>query len=123
MKLAGNIILILLMGTMSFSKNMIMLDYELNKDYIAANLCINKARPALKCHGKCQVMKKMAEEEQNIPGQQKAPQLLQEVLFSESLTFFSLPEFLQTPIEYRIRNEYSDYNKPLRSIFHPPSLA
>ncbi len=100
-----------------------MIDYELNKEYIAANLCINKSRPALKCHGKCQVMKKMAEEEQNIPGQQKAPQLLQEVLFSEKLPTFSISYCIENRTEYFIRNEYSVYNKHLSSIFHPPSIA
>ena len=27
--------------------------YEVNKDYIAKNLCINRNKPELKCCGKC----------------------------------------------------------------------
>ncbi len=46
-----------------------VIDYVVNYDYIAKVLCENKAKPELKCNGKCQLMKelaKAAEEEKPI---------------------------------------------------------
>ena len=44
-----------------------MLDYNLNKEYIAATLCENRAKPLSVCKGKCQLEKKLAEEEKQHP--------------------------------------------------------
>ncbi|MBX3241766.1 MAG: hypothetical protein KIT80_12335 [Chitinophagaceae bacterium] len=35
------------------------LQYQLNKSYVAANLCENRYRPQLQCEGKCLLMKKL----------------------------------------------------------------
>lgn len=35
-------------------------DYIINYDYISKVLCENKAKPELKCNGKCQLMKELA---------------------------------------------------------------
>jgi hypothetical protein len=56
-------ILMLLVLTQSFSKWFIVAGFQANRSYIAANLCENRARPKLKCGGRCQLMKKIAEEE------------------------------------------------------------
>jgi len=47
----------------TFSYLIIYADYEINKNYIAKNLCENKDRPELKCEGKCQLCKKMKTED------------------------------------------------------------
>jgi len=39
-------------------------EYVINYDYIAKVLCINKDKPELSCNGKCQLMKKL-EQQQN----------------------------------------------------------
>lgn len=39
---------------------LICLDYQVNKDAIAAVFCENRARPAMKCFGKCQLNKQLA---------------------------------------------------------------
>lgn len=36
-----------------------VIDYNLNYDYIAKILCINKDEPELKCNGKCQLAKEI----------------------------------------------------------------
>lgn len=56
--------LIFLMAFVSqtFSTPFMMLDYYANTSAYAKN-CINKARPKMHCNGKCQVMKKMKEQE------------------------------------------------------------
>ena len=35
------------------------IDYAINKDYIAKNLCENRAKPKLNCNGKCHLMKQL----------------------------------------------------------------
>lgn len=63
------ILLILLMAVQTFSKWCLILEYQVNKDFIAKNLCINRAKPASCCQGKCYLNKKMASDE----SQQQAP--------------------------------------------------
>jgi hypothetical protein len=45
-----------------FSKTFIVADYYVNTSSFAQN-CENKARPMMHCNGKCQMMKKLKEEE------------------------------------------------------------
>lgn len=46
----------------TFSKTFVVADYFLNTASYAKN-CENKARPAMHCNGKCQMMKKMKQQE------------------------------------------------------------
>jgi len=53
-----------------FSGQLIVLDYYANTTAFAKN-CINKARPKMHCNGKCQMMKKLQQQEnkdQQTPG-------------------------------------------------------
>lgn len=47
------------------------LNYELNKEYIKENLCINRDKPEMHCEGKCylqsQIQKEMQQQEQKEP--------------------------------------------------------
>ena len=65
MKGVAAVLLIMLLSIQTFSKWVWELDYRLNQTYIANNLCMNKAKPQLHCNGKCQLAKKLAEEENN----------------------------------------------------------
>jgi len=47
-----------------FNRSIIVLDYFANTASFAKN-CENKARPMLHCNGKCQMMKKLKEEEKS----------------------------------------------------------
>src|SRR5678815_4709774 len=57
-------ILMLLILTITFNKGIVWLSYKANQDLISKNLCVNKLKPRLHCNGKCQLMKKMAEDQQ-----------------------------------------------------------
>ena len=59
MKFIAAPILILLLVTQTFSKWVVVISFNLNRDYIAKNLCENRYRPVLKCNGNCVLMKKM----------------------------------------------------------------
>jgi len=41
----------------------VMLDFYINQEYIAANLCENRDKPAMHCNGKCHLSKKLKEED------------------------------------------------------------
>jgi hypothetical protein len=57
-------ILFLLIFTLQlFQKQCVLLDYYANQTAYARN-CINRSKPRMHCNGKCQVMKKMQQEEQ-----------------------------------------------------------
>jgi len=103
----------------SFSGQFIRLNYYLNTTTFAKN-CENKARPKLHCNGKCQMMKKMQQEEkkdQQGPGRRYENK--NEVLSSRS--FFCminknavLPHFI-----YFIKNSGPAIDLAI-SVFHPP---
>jgi len=69
MKYPVTILLILLIGFQTFSKWCVILEYQVNKEFIAKNLCVNRAKPSCCCQGKCYLNKKMAGDE----SQQQAP--------------------------------------------------
>ncbi|GGB21203.1 hypothetical protein [Puia dinghuensis] len=57
----ATIFLIGMLGT-CFSSYLIEWDYALNKRFIAANLCVNRGRPELKCEGRCYLCKRLHKE-------------------------------------------------------------
>jgi hypothetical protein len=60
------ILLLFLLNIPLFSKWSFVVYYQVNKSYIAKELCINKNRPMLHCDGKCFLAKKLkAEEKKN----------------------------------------------------------
>jgi len=45
-----------------FSKMLVVADFYAHRDYIARNLCINRLRTAVHCGGRCQLDKRILEE-------------------------------------------------------------
>lgn len=102
-----------------------VLDYIINYDYIANELCVNKAKPQMHCNGKCHLMKELAKaaEEGKTPSHKKSSHTEVEVLFCEILTEFSFKSsqilpFVKNETEYT--NMYSHLD-PV-SFFHPPTF-
>ena len=62
--------LIMVVGLQTFSKMLVILGYEINKDYISQTLCVNRSKPKCCCHEKCYLNKKLKQEEnqQGFPG-------------------------------------------------------
>ena len=52
------------MGFTQFHNAWVYFYYELNVEEITAELCENKDRPELACHGKCQLMKAIEQQEE-----------------------------------------------------------
>lgn len=68
----------------TFSKGFIIADYYANTAAYARN-CINKTRPKMNCNGKCQMMKKIQEEEKKEQeNAEKKDSARYEIIFSAS---------------------------------------
>jgi hypothetical protein len=103
------------------SRAFIVLEYQINKEYIAAVLCVNKSKPQLKCEGSCYLQKNLKKAEQ--PENQSAEKTFKAdltlfvqacftcnfTLFTEVITRFS--RYLMAPT--------ANY---LWLVFHPPLL-
>jgi hypothetical protein len=117
-KIAASILLMAFV-LQTFASPFIMIDYFVNTAAYAKN-CVNKTKPKTHCNGKCQMMKKIQEQENKDQqhSQRKAQNKLP-VLSSKS--FFCSVKIFSTVKE----NKYSIYNikftyKRASSVFHPP---
>lgn len=97
--------------------------YQVNKSYIASNLCENRDKPKMNCNGKCFLAKKLkaAEEKEKKATSEKLEKMPEITLFCPQSFFkldYSFIEQLQT------LHEFSYFERPYRSfltnIFHPP---
>ena len=46
----------------SFQNSLILVDYQINRDFYEIH-CVNKAKPELNCHGKCEMQKESSKNE------------------------------------------------------------
>jgi len=118
------IVLILLMAVQTFSKWCLILEYQVNKDFIAKNLCINRAKPSCCCQGKCYLNKKMAadESDQQAPskGGQKEETTLQ--LFEEK-NLLPQPIVMEVSIIHSTRYIDPSTQDHTLSQFEPPQQS
>ena len=116
-------ILLIAFAIQSFHMGGIVVDYYMNTAAYAKN-CENKAKPVLKCNGKCQMAKKILEEqkkEEQVPDR-KLDRKIQ--LIWCKANFASLT-FLKSVLS-RSETSFVVTPKPsphLDAIFHPPCLV
>ena len=104
-----------------------VLDYIVNYEYISKVLCENKAKPTLKCNGKCHLMKELAkasEDEKPIKSDKKdnSKQEIEILFFSESNNI-SFPHNIgrnKSNINTNYSNNYNYLNSVF--VFHPPTI-
>lgn len=114
------------MLSQTFSKWAVVLEYHLNKEFIAQKLCINKAKPKLNCGGKCQMMKKLAEEEKQDPSNttgNTSRLKLPELVCSNESNSLTIPSQALATSSYNEEPPFFMHEFPAFSIFHPPSLS
>ena len=112
---------ILLVLAQSFGKWAVVLQWELNRSFIAMELCENKAKPASKCGGKCQLAKHLEQEEKHNSQRTIEKFASTTLLFSEAVadTQVFLPEEL--PLLHTAYYGCAPYTAPTADIFHPPA--
>lgn len=113
-------LLLLAFFTSTFSRLFVVADYYVNTERYYKN-CENKARPQLKCNGKCQMAKKVQEEEKK---EQKNPgmkfDLKSEVCTIYASTILQPSPSIITEKEYSLIDIPSLKNGFGSRIFHPP---
>lgn len=123
MKLVSNIVLIVLVLHSQLYNSLVTINYEINIDYYAQELCENKDKPQLRCDGKCYFAKQL-ELEQDRQKETEPPTLL------PSLRLFPAPQIspmalLQAeilPDHYHIHNLELPENSFRDEIDHPPQV-
>ncbi|MES2006256.1 MAG: hypothetical protein V4450_17185 [Bacteroidota bacterium] len=117
-KIAATLLLLCFM-TQTFCRVAIVGSYYVNTTGYARN-CINKTKPQLHCNGKCQMMKKLKQEEKkDAQNPERGSNGRDQVLSSKS--HFASVQF----IKMISANFYPTYISPFfstrpRDIFHPP---
>lgn len=104
----------------SASKLIVIANYEWNKEYIAKNLCENKAKPKSTCNGKCHLKKQLQKEdkkEKEAPVSQKEKLDLQ--FFPTNFFDFLPPTVLKKEV-VSFSYIYSKSSKHISGVFHPP---
>lgn len=107
----------------TFSKAVIVFDYYANTSAFA-QACENKATPMMHCNGKCQMMKKLKEEEKK---DQQAPERRGE---NKNEVVSSASHFDSVLVwQNSVQTSFEFYYHPLSpqhsaaDIFHPPTIG
>lgn len=98
-----------------------VVDYVVNYDFIAIELCVNKATPELHCNGKCYLIKQLAKSSDTDSTNKKVVLSNYELLYFqeiEHITFTFFKSHFNTEVENSYTNNY--YHLSVKGIFHPP---
>ncbi len=105
-----------------FSRTFVIADYYTNTGKYAKN-CENKAKPKMNCNGKCQMMKKLQQEEKkDQENPERKGENKNEVTLS-SKSFFALIilplKCLKSKTQYPTQAKSNSIDRSF-DIFHPP---
>lgn len=99
-----------------------ILEYVVNYEHIAKELCENKNKPKSDCNGKCHLKKELAKASENDPPSQEKKSFSNEIfpLFLEDITSFIFKEFRTYSVKISpiYMNLYSHLDTVL--VFRPP---
>lgn len=110
-----------------FMAPLIFADYELRKDFITRNYCINKNRPEMNCDGKCYLAKQLEKAEQE-DQKQATSNFISKLLSFE--TVFKINDFVNFFLNKSFKTKDDSHFKVLEflslknvfSFFHPPQV-
>lgn len=114
------ITVILLQIAVKFS---IVVDYVMNKEYIAKTLCENKAKPMMHCNGKCHLKKQLEKQEKKEkPVSNAAKEKCELHYFSDiKIEIYLAPLFFVSK-DFHTTYKPSFSSKIALSVFHPPQV-
>ena len=113
------IILFIAIAGSSFNKIIVLLDFKLNENFIAASLCENRSMPASCCHGKCYLKKKLQKEEDGSKtGSGETRSKFEVNLFCEPCGELFLSQSIKSVFTASPATEIPAIL--LSSVFHPP---
>lgn len=121
MKAFFSYLLISLVLLQTFSREVLVVDFTLNRATITARFCVNKARPQLHCDGKCYFAKKLKQQEER---ESKSGGPLKEKLEMLPAAFTGWqpqPAGRVAPAARPYPTLVAGhYTAPLGAVFHPP---
>lgn len=106
-----------------FVSSFVVLDYKLNtRDY--TRNCENKTRPQMHCNGKCQMVKKMKEQQEKEEKRDNAKKEFASVLFVDTHAAFLLsPHSFESTLTHHAVYTFGSGANFFADIFHPPSFS
>jgi len=120
-RITGYLLIVALLSV-NFSSLFIFAGFELNKQYIATHLCVNRDKPWLHCNGKCYFMRKIKQEQEKEKNQdiQSQKNLFQEALFGQMAATKFYTQVLQ---EFRAPDRRVNLPIVNHPIYQPPRLG
>ena len=108
----------------SFGRELLVLHFAVNQASITARFCVNKARPRLRCNGKCYLAKQLRRAE-NGPAKAPAGTLAKAKFEAVAPSYLRLPApglaGSVAALRYAPAVACPDAAAPLQGIFHPPA--
>jgi len=121
LKSALTILLLVVMMLQSFSKVLIVLNYQANKNFIAEFLCVNRQKPQLHCEGHCFLKKELNKAEEAQKKSTHQNQKFEITLFCQNL--FRVNFIPDIKIKSYLAFKPSCYLfSVLLNNFHPPQV-
>ena len=120
---------LLLMFVKAWVMPLLYLDYELRKEFIIDNFCVNRNRPELHCDGKCYLATRLAaaqEQEQQQAERSFMFKLLENITDCQNFfAAFSAPDQASDERALPIFRYVSPFfhKTALSGVFHPPQLG
>ena len=106
----------------SFSKMIILINFQLNKEYIAKNLCVQKEIEDNCCKGSCHLKQQLQEEEKKEPAPANSLKDMKEFqIFCQNMPPFKFQPHLLRETGFIPFIHSSTSSIPF-SIFHPPQV-
>ena len=113
-------VLVAVMCITMLANPMIYLKFKLNQDYIAKVLCVNKARPQLKCNGHCYLAKQLKKAQQE---ESSAKKMLEQM---NGFQLFCVNNILELPfiqvndievvhtskVQFSVQEHFLEINQP-----------
>jgi hypothetical protein len=120
LKTFASITLLICFSIQSISKLVIVLNYQINKDFISKNLCVNRDEPDSCCHGKCELKKQLDEDEkrQNDATTNKDKFEKEQLCQAWRSNFFNANVKADLIITSQTQKPLQFFN----SVFHPPPV-
>jgi hypothetical protein len=115
----SNILMLLPLLFLTFSKWFVIIEFKINQQYIATHLCINRDKPWLHCNGKCFLKKKMQQQEQQDKTTGNSVKDKSDIFYYRNYNHFRV--FVPSHI-IPFNNFYQGktYPSPTFPFFHPP---
>ncbi|MGQ0827392.1 MAG: hypothetical protein ACT4ON_03240 [Bacteroidota bacterium] len=105
----------------SVSKLFIIVNYQVNKETITKLFCENKAKPVLKCNGKCHLKKQLEKEEKKENAPSNNIKTKTEIQFFSEDKLFAFLNNIRKQDQHHSLYLFSESDSHLSSVFHPPA--